>query len=109
MNENFIENHERDGYQTVTWMLNCFVRLDEKSISKQNKFRLVAWQSLNREEKAQVVHAWKKADVQEMENESGPVGTIAVMFETNQNGQDGFIVVYIDQKSYKVTGTESFH
>ena len=109
MRENFAELYKKDGHSVVVWNLMYHVKLYEKTSDKSNKFRVVAWQSLSSEEKGTVVHSWKKADVQQMENEHGPVGTIAVMFETKHNDQDGFIVVYIDQTTYKVTGTETFY
>jgi len=109
MRENFVEQYKRDGFSVVTWTLMYHVKLDEDKPDKTNKYRLIAWHSLNKKEKDLVVHPWKKADVQLMENEEGPVGTIAVMFETKKNEQDGFIVVYIDQKTHKITGTETFY
>ncbi len=109
MRENFTELYEKDGHSMVLWALMYHVKLDETDSNHQNKFRIIAWHSLNRDEKKLVIHSWKKADVQFMENERGPVGTIAVMFETKQNDQDGFIVVYIDQKTLKITGTETFY
>ena len=109
MRENFAEYYKKDGHSMVTWSLMYHVKLNEGNTNKDIKFRMIAWHSLSVREKDLVVHSWKKADVQVMENEDGPVGTIAVMFETKQNEQDGFIVVYIDQKTHKITGTETFY
>jgi len=109
MKENFAELYEKDGHSMVVWALMYHVKKNDHGSDKLNKYRVIAWQSLNKVEKGQVVNSWKKADVQQMENEQGPVGTVAVMFETRQNELDGFIVVYIDQKTYKITGTETFY
>ena len=109
MRDNYLDIHIKDGHSMVTWTLMYHVKLEERDSNKLSKFRVLAWQSLSKKEKEMVIHPWKKADVQQMENEKGPVDTVAVMFETKQDGQDGFIVVYIDQKTLKITGTETFY
>ena len=108
MNKNFVLKHCTETHTVVTWELMQFVNLRKDIRNDLNVYRYKAWQSLNIKEKNSILHTWEQADVQHMENEEGPVDTIAVMFETKNDERDGFIIVYIDIKTKNVTGSENF-
>ena len=110
MNENSVKIYKNEEYSAITWKLYHVFQLDDsKKKLKADKFRSIAWNCLDYKEKEHITGSWQKADVQFMENIKGTVGTVAVLFETRGKDNNGFVVVYIDEKTLKVTGTESFY
>ena len=109
MKENSVNMYENENYIAITWKFFHFFQLNDIEDTKTDKFRTIAWKCLNYKEKESIIHSWQKADVQFMENIKGSVGTVAVLFETRNMNDNGYIVVYIDEKTLKITGTETFY